>query len=754
MSIAVIPAASAPKTGKLRGISHPTDISCFIYISLNFLVLTLAYFFLPKGKTVALTFLFVELGVAYYAYMPIVSDLRNPPMNWGYPRTWEGFQHALTRGQYEKISPTDIFSTQLIHQIGEYLADLRGQFTLPVALLGFLPFTVWQIKISGRQIKALYVAIVLCLIASVIVLTEELFFSAGIAAVSRTYKLLIFGVILILIAGGAAIFISQIKELVLKLRGKNHSTLSEKFTIVLGLMGIVAVFLFYLMMLAKKIIEITAPLRKTGENIASEQIREIFLHGAIVILLMVMPILLITLINWLMKSRNEFRITIDHNFQKWVIATLMGFLSMSIMMIVLANPKGDIQDAFIQRVKFISSHALYAFWIGYGLILGLAFINTLFRGNRAIKWLSLSAAMALSLIPIQQNIFNRELIRKCGGAEQNGHDFGWQFGNYQLRGAEAISEELVTQEEPLPNPAFPPEMGKDAIFFGGTDPGRFVPTYMIYSARVREDVDLITQNALADNTYMSVMRDLYGDRIWIPAPPDSARAFQRYVEEIRSGKRPQNAELKIENGRVQVSGALGVMEINGILAQMIFEYNNYKHDFYVEESYVIPWMYPYLEPHGLIMKINKNQIQQFADATIKNDMDFWDWYTRRLTSNNKFNRDVCARKSFSKLRSAIAGIYSFRRNFGEAENAFQEARMLYSLSPEANFRLAQEVYMPQGRIAETRELMTEFNEADPLNGKGPEFLNHLNRIEKFLQYRETLQGQCWTASGTYTDRVP
>ena len=72
-------------------------------------------------------------------------------------------------------------------------------------------------------------------------------------------------------------------------------------------------------------------------------------------------------------------------------------------------------------------------------------------------------------------------------------------------------------------------MKPHSIFFGGTDPGRFVPTYMIYSANFRPDVYLITQNALADDTYMSVERDLYGDEIWIPSKEDSAESFQVYV---------------------------------------------------------------------------------------------------------------------------------------------------------------------------------------------------------------------------------
>jgi hypothetical protein len=34
---------------------------------------------------------------------------------------------------------------------------------------------------------------------------------------------------------------------------------------------------------------------------------------------------------------------------------------------------------------------------------------------------------------------------------------------------------------------------------------------------------------------------------------------------------------------------------------MIFDRNK-EHTIFVEESYVLPWMYPHLEPHGLILK--------------------------------------------------------------------------------------------------------------------------------------------------------
>ena len=47
------------------------------------------------------------LGASFYFYEAI-AGMTNPPMEWGYPRTVEGFFHALTRGQYDKINPTNL----------------------------------------------------------------------------------------------------------------------------------------------------------------------------------------------------------------------------------------------------------------------------------------------------------------------------------------------------------------------------------------------------------------------------------------------------------------------------------------------------------------------------------------------------------------------------------------------------------------------------------------------------------------------
>jgi hypothetical protein len=577
-----------------------------------------------------------------------------------------------------------------------------------------MPFTLWGITVAKRRFRAFLFACVLAIVAGVLVSIEE--FAPGFATnfklIEILYRLSSLAILILLVVGGFALVLGEIQDLARQMRNR-ESTWSGKILVGLILAGMAALYAFFaFQMLRHAVAPDLSVIQRVG-----------------VILFAILPVLLAVLVSIFIRHpqfRLEFEI--DRDDQKWIMATVLSFLVMSVMLIALANPKGDIQDAFIQKVKFISSHALFAFWIGYGIIFGLAVVDTLFRGNRWIKGLGVTFVLLLPLVPIGENAYNQELVRIMGGAEQTGHDFGWQFGNYQLRGAEAISEEVEAEEEPLPNPAFPPEMGPRAIFFGGTDPGRFVPTYMIYSARVREDVYLITQNALADNTYMSVMRDLYGDTIYIPSTRDGNQAFQKYIEDVRTGVTPASADIQIENGRVSVQGVGGVMLINGILAQMIFDRNKFRHEFFVEESYVIQWMYPYLTPHGLIMKINREPIPTLPPEVIRNDLDFWDWYTRRLTSSTKFKRDVVAQKSFSKLRSAIAGLYAVRGHMGQSEIAFKEALELYNLSPEANFRLA-DLYLRSNRFEDAYRVMETFAQMDPANTRAFDFMREIqNRI--------------------------
>ena len=167
-----------------------------------------------------------------------------------------------------------------------------------------------------------------------------------------------------------------------------------------------------------------------------------------------------------------------------------------------------------------------------------------------------------------------------------------------------------------------------SIYFGGTDPGRFLITAMQKNQVAGDPFFTLTQNALADSTYLDYLRSMYAGRIYIPTPEDSQKAFKDYTEDAQ--QRLQNHQLKPgeqvradpASGRVKVSGQVAVMAINGLLARDIFDRNT-NQDFYVEESFPLDWMYPCLEPHGLIFKLNREPLPELSDEIVQRDHDYW-----------------------------------------------------------------------------------------------------------------------------------
>src|SRR5207249_1102979 len=125
------------------------------------------------------------------------------------------------------------------------------------------------------------------------------------------------------------------------------------------------------------------------------------------------------------------------------------------------------------------------------------------------------------------------------------------------------------------------------------------------------------------------------------------------------------------------------------VAKAIFENNKRRHEFFVEESIVIAWMYPYLEPHGLIMRLNMEPLMTLDPAVVSQDRQFWDTLTKELLADRHFTGNQAACLTYSKLRSAIGGLYVYRHLTNEAEVVFRQAVELCPTSPEPNYRLAQ-----------------------------------------------------------------
>ena len=832
-------------------------------------------------------------GAAFYLYMPLAS-MSNPPMNWGYPRTVTGFFHAFTRGQYERIHPTRdpiTFAKQFYYTL---IDGTMEEFNFVYLLIGVVVFFFYR-RMQPRE-------------------------RAWIVGLSAFY-------------------------------------------VVLGP--------FLLDLLSP------APDRQ------SQDLNKVFFTASHMMLAMFIGYGL-TIIGSLLATQYE-------RWRKWA---LLAFALASAFALLWAT-----------LVSFETPNPLKRETAYFGLALAMFATGAVFLARTRAPMIALLGAMAL--MPTYSIMSHWE------DNEQRGHLFGYWFGH-----------DMFTPpfKSPDAKPIYP-EMDRDTVLFGGTDPGRFNPTYMIFCESFippdkkphdpnfdRRDVYLITQNALADGTYLNYIRahynrstqpdppfftellrgpnelgqnfttnivaramvpldrfflklgddiekrrragtsffkeadfvDLAGfaaklqkgqdpvsqflfnnlskgtqellarngdqpalrralakdlnqffdneleeyeavtsksdqknalekeiagktitdkdqlakklttkaalekeimelsktspfytpdrfkgvtlsehaarfikedprshtrirwDRLLIestypkeiatsiggvypdleihtPSNEDSQRCFQEYLgdaqrrlahdsshptepKQIRAGE-----DVKVIDNRVQVSGQVAVMAINGLLTKIIFD-KNPDHEFYVEESFPLDWMYPHLTPYGVIMKINRQELPELTDEVVNKDHEFWSQFSQRLIGNwitynttvteicdfaekiylrrdykgfkgdPKFIRDNDGQKAFSKLRSSIAGVYAWRlarpktpaeqqRMLKEAEFSFKQAYAFCPYSPEAVFRYIN-LLISTGRVDDARRMATTSLKLDPNNGQMAGLVGELDRMKQ------------------------
>jgi hypothetical protein len=322
-----------------------------------------------------------------------------------------------------------------------------------------------------------------------------------------------------------------------------------------------------------------------------------------------------------------------------------------------------------------------------------------------------------------------------------------------------------------------------SIYFGGTDPGRFTVTAMQKSQVNGDPFFTLTQNALADGTYLDYLRSIYGDKLYIPTKEDSEHCFNDYIADAQTRlakhqlKPGEDVHLD-SSGHVQVSGQIAVMDINARLVKVIIDQNT-NQEVYIEESFPLDWMYPYLEPHELIMKINRTPLAALSQDMLQTDHDYWtkytapmigDWlnddttvqdvaefaektYVKHDLSGFKGDRhfitSVDAQKTFSKLRSSLGGIYSWRLGTApsggrvpgeylpknetdkqaivrEADFAFKQAFALCPSLPETVYRYVA-LLVAQNRKPDALLVAQTAAHVDPGNNQFQQIVDSLSR---------------------------
>jgi tetratricopeptide (TPR) repeat protein len=812
------------------------------------------------------------LGASFYFYEAI-AGMTNPPMEWGYPRTVDGFFHALTRGQYDKINPTNIIADpgMFVEQLRLLIKGVADAFNWVYMFFAVLPF-LFFFKMRRRERNWLI-------------------------TVAAIYPF---------IGGLLTIFLNPQKD------RQSVELLRVFFT---ASHTVVAIFIGY-------------GLALTAACMATQYGR----------------------------------------FRRWGLVG--GVAALALACICLLQATGELYTG--QEGE--ASLGQLPHWVAQAFAPGQyalpVFANLILLALPAVFLVALAVYRTRAPLLVTLGLF--AVMPVCSGlshwfhSEQRGHWFGYWYGHdmftppFQGPGGK-LTYDPALREKALQatnaNMVYP-EAARDSVVYGGTDPGRFCPTYMAFCESFiphdcqpeqdtnfdRRDCYVITQNALADPTYLDYIRAQYnrsaqqdppffqkllptelpkvfhGPTAWlkplddifetlgarierqrrtgtswfkedqfkdagklaaqlrphegqdelskylfgrlsketqtllaaqadsrklrralaedlnhilewpslytperfkdIPLPPLIEKAAQteqltnttvrlnrRMLEaaypqaivkslggvypdtEIRTASLEdlQDCERDYEmdaqkrllhdrehpneprqikpgedvsvddQGRIRFGGGvLMVMGINSYVTKVMFDANT-NHEFYVEESYPMDWMYSYLTPFGVIMKVNRQPLD-LSDEIIERDHLFWSQYSDRLVGNwitydttarelcdfvekvylrhnyegfkgdPKFIRDDDAQKGFSKLRSAIgASIYQWRaensdvaknpavrkRLMKEAEFAFKQA-FAYCPYSEGAYKYA-ELLADTGRPQDAVMVSRTFQKLDPHN---------------------------------------
>jgi tetratricopeptide (TPR) repeat protein len=728
-----------------------------------------------EWKAVIFMGLLWMLGAAFYFYEPL-AGMTDPPMQWGYPRTVEGFFHALSRGQYEKANPTDIIHDpgRFMMQLGMLVSGLASSFSWVYIFVALLPF-FFLLKMKNRE-------------------------RAWIIGLTSIY--LCIGVLLTII------------------------------------------------------------MNTTPDRQSADENKVFFAASHAVVAIM---------IGYGLALMSAYMATHYEKFRRWGL--LGGGIAVVLALYCLVDAMGKNYFGPAGRIGGVSEffHGIsqafvkdqYALPVFANLILvatPLVFIaSLLFYRNRAPVLIALCIFAAAPVYSGLSHWYK---------SEQRNHWFGYWFGHDMFTPpftdpkTGKLSYDNTLRAELLKNPEnakiIYPEMTRNTILFGGTDPGRFCPTYAIFCDSFiphdcqplqdqkfdRRDVYLITQNALADGTYLDYLRAQYNrsqqidppffreflkyilgipfgpdssfvnaiseasyhlldvpftklgakiearrraegvyppKEIYIPSPEDSQDCFQQYTEDVarrqQLGQLRPGEDVSVENGRVQVSGQVAVMMINGLLCKVIFD-RNPTNEFYVEESFPLDWMYPYETPFGIIMKVNRDPQPELTEDVLNKDHEFWSKYCERtignwigydtsikqiadfaekvylgnnyagFTGDRKFIRDDDAQKAFSKLRSSQAGMYAWRLNpqlcppeyrqkteastqalIREADFAFKQSFAFCPYSPEAVFRYVN-FLLQFGRIDDALIVAQTCQKLDPYNDQIIGLVKQLGDFQK------------------------
>lgn len=238
------------------------------------------------------------------------------------------------------------------------------------------------------------------------------------------------------------------------------------------------------------------------------------------------------------------------------------------------------------------------------------------------------------------------------------------------------------------------------VYVGGTDAGRYIPTLLNETSGGERHV-ILTQNALADRTYLDYVQFLNEEQMSTLGGEDSDRVFSEYLADAQkrathdrdnpdapSQLRP-GEDVRIEDNRVAVSGQVAVMTINEKLLTMLMA-KNPELSFALEESFPFKSTYDQATPLGPVMELRSPTAETTWTAeTAASVVDYWRAAADKVLADTDRPPGAPERKAYSQMASAQAALLSEHGLQAEAEQTYRLALTLSLDSPNPVFGYVQ-----------------------------------------------------------------
>ncbi len=231
-----------------------------------------------------------------------------------------------------------------------------------------------------------------------------------------------------------------------------------------------------------------------------------------------------------------------------------------------------------------------------------------------------------------------------------------------------------------------------SVYFGGTDAGRFIPTLLNETAPGSGRI-ILTQNALADSSYLEYVNFLYDGRFTPFSSENSQSAFSDYLQDAKRRmehdknfpKEPKQVRvgenLAQADGRIQLSGQGAVMAINERLVQMFREANP-ELTVSFEESYSLPSTYAGAVPNGMLISLRPGTATPSISPELANQtMSGWRESANQWLNTPAFQTTPEIGKSYAQMLVAHGNLFQSQNLFSQAEQAYRLAQQITPTSP-------------------------------------------------------------------------